>query len=217
MKLSRSEQARINGAKSKGPITPEGKATSSQNAIKHGLTGGLNIVLMNENNEEYQLIRARWFDQLHPETDAERGLVDRIAAAEWRLERYVAMQSTLMDYEIDTRCKAIHDNWSTIDEPGLLAVAFRDAARESNGFDLLRRYEAMLDRSIARNIKLLHDLQDRRKAAALAEAQDQAPPKAVAAPKPVTPLLVVRNEPESAGFTSEINAATPPIALPPAA
>ena len=66
----------------------------------------------------------------------------------------------------------LHENWPSLDESGLLAVAFRDASKQSNAFDLLRRYETMLDRSIARNVKLLHDLQDRRKAAAVpAEAR----------------------------------------------
>ena len=83
------------------------------------------------------------------------------------MQRAIHMQTTLMDYEIDTRAKGLHEQWPSLDESGFLAVAFRDATTQSAAFELLRRYETAFERSISRHIKLLENLQDRHKNAFL--------------------------------------------------
>src|SRR5258708_33561188 len=49
-----SESARINGAKSRGPQSAEGKKKSSRNSLRHGCTAGHTILLACEDRGELQ-------------------------------------------------------------------------------------------------------------------------------------------------------------------
>src|SRR5258708_6581000 len=59
------EAARQNGAKSKGPKTPEGKQRSSQNATQHAMLAET-LVLHNESNAEFQLTLDAYTQQYQP-------------------------------------------------------------------------------------------------------------------------------------------------------
>lgn len=87
MSLSRSEQARINGAKSRGPKTPEGKARSSMNALKHGFYSKHPIRLFFEDPEEIEQIQQDCIAQFRPGTQYEHRLVEHIAALEHEYNR----------------------------------------------------------------------------------------------------------------------------------
>jgi hypothetical protein len=100
--ILRIEASRANGAKSRGPVTPEGKlasaensklstgpvtpegkARSSRNAITHGMLAGA-IVLTEEEtvrfSDELDLLE----EELQPRTPVEFKLVRVMAVADWR-------------------------------------------------------------------------------------------------------------------------------------
>ena len=70
------EQSRINGAKSNGPTSDEGKAKSSKNALKHGFAATINVVLSIEDPAEFQLHLAGLRASYAPTNYAEETFVE---------------------------------------------------------------------------------------------------------------------------------------------
>ena len=68
-KVPRSEAqktaARANGAKSQGPVTPKGKATSARNALRHGLTA-FHLALTCEDQDAFNSVLADYMDEYRP-------------------------------------------------------------------------------------------------------------------------------------------------------
>jgi hypothetical protein len=90
----RADINRENAQKSSGPSTPEGKAISSLNALKHGLTG--NTVLVKSDDADAYQRRLDEYVELHkPVTVEERYLVQSIHDLTWRLDRITNMESTI--------------------------------------------------------------------------------------------------------------------------
>ena len=80
------EASRTNGAQSQGPRTPEGKARSSQNAIKHGIYS-TRVVLTNENPAEYQAMLDSYIAEWRPVGQTEADLLLQMVNAMWRMHR----------------------------------------------------------------------------------------------------------------------------------
>jgi len=83
---------RENAQFSTGPRTEEGKAKSSMNAVKTGLTGRT-VLLPTDDAIIYQHHLDRNFAEFAPATDKEKALVQTIADAEWRLLRIVPLEA----------------------------------------------------------------------------------------------------------------------------
>ena len=86
---------RQNADLSSGPKTPEGKSASSRNAVRHGLTGS-QIVMPGEDSAAYEELRQGLSQSHKPANDAERVLVDQIAANAWRLMRAQRVETAFL-------------------------------------------------------------------------------------------------------------------------
>ena len=92
---------RLNGAKSRGPQTPEGKAISRLNAMRFGIYSELVLV---DGESETQLIEfgRRLRADLAPVGEMELVLADKIVSTSWRLRRIVQAETMLYDKQGST-------------------------------------------------------------------------------------------------------------------
>jgi len=158
------QAARENGAKSRGPKTPEGKAHSSQNATKHGFLAKT-LLLPNEDQSDFEAIAASYIAKFQPEGPVETHLVEELIACYWRQRRAWGMETSLLDDEMTRLNPQIAQEFQQIDECSRAAQAWKSLADTSHSLQLLTRYEASLHRRYLRAIKTLTELQTARKAA----------------------------------------------------
>ncbi len=128
---------RLNGVKGAGHKSDEGKAKSSQNAIRHGLTS----FPSGDHKEEFEAIRNEILENLRPEDGVQASLVDRIALCTWRLRRV---------FDIET---------NVFGRPGrgVSDSAFQNCYTTERLISL-NKYEANLERSISRTLRILNEL-----------------------------------------------------------
>jgi len=96
---------RANALKSTGPRTPEGKARSRCNGLKHGLTGK-GIVLAGEDGPAVEERVNAWAAELRPEGEVEGWLVSHAAIASVRLDRCVRRESAEIAKAVDRAAAA---------------------------------------------------------------------------------------------------------------
>ena len=83
---------RKNAQLSTGPTSDTGKAKSSLNAVKIGLTGRT-VLLPSEDAPAYERHIASSFAEWNPATDREKALVQSLADTEWRLLRIPSLEA----------------------------------------------------------------------------------------------------------------------------
>jgi hypothetical protein len=94
-KLARKTAAnRENAQLSTGPVTEAGKAISSLNALKSGLTGRT-VLLSTDDAAQYQAHVQSYEDHFKPAGPEEQALVQSLADTSWRLARIPGLEMAL--------------------------------------------------------------------------------------------------------------------------
>jgi hypothetical protein len=157
----KSATARTNGAKSRGPKSPETRAKSSLNSLKHGFTTRKTIVLECECEDDFQELLAEYAATYQPACPIESDLVDEMVAARWRMQRMRMIEAALLDSEMD---RELPFGEPEPTDPGYqIAAAFRRLVDESHALSFASRYESRLHRLHERSHRTLRELQQSRK------------------------------------------------------
>jgi len=89
-------QSQILGALSRGPRTGETDEGFSLNALRHGLSARINV-LVNEDRESYENLLATLRHEFQPRTEFEEMQVEEMAVNVWRLRRFWAVSTSMVN------------------------------------------------------------------------------------------------------------------------
>lgn len=154
---AQSAASRANGSKSRGPVTVPGKLNSRRNALKHGQTAQT-LTLDRESDDSFAQTLAAFEADFQPRTEIERGLVFRLAHAQWRTLRLWSQEKSIFDGAMEELRRSTR-------EPALLSAdlsgrAFRNLADSGPVLALLDRHENRYERIYHRAVRQLSRLRD---------------------------------------------------------
>src|SRR5580693_3628682 len=152
------EASRINGRRSQGPITPEGKHNSSGNNTRHGLLAQT-IVLEGESEELFNELLEHYMQTHQPQSATEASLVETMTVACWRLWRVWGAQKLALDHDI-----AVQD--PDIGPTSVRAMFAMRGSVDNPKVDVLLRYETAFDRQFKSALRLLESQSKHRKPSA---------------------------------------------------
>ncbi len=123
-KRARSEQSRINGSQSRGPVTDAGKQRSSINRTSHGMYS-VRVVLENESHDIFNLLSSRYHQVFQPRDQFETDLIENLINARWKIRRLEAAHSAELDltsaeYGVEARYR-----YGNFDPATATALAYR--------------------------------------------------------------------------------------------
>jgi hypothetical protein len=146
------------------PTSPKGRARSSMNALRHGLTARV-VVLPSEDMDAYRAFSKEIVDCLDPQTPVERQFAQTVADNQWRINRVRSIEDGMLGMGHFEDANNFDTDHTEIHSAMTAARAFRE---DSKAFVNLSIYEQRLHRSMKEALRQLKELQaerrDRRKA-----------------------------------------------------
>ena len=121
----RETDSRRNGAKSKGPITEEGKAISSRNGTTHGLAEGHKLLYSNERDDLFEELLAHYTNLSEPANGVEADLVSQIVTAACRVKRVDRVEAATVDIQMERQRKFVDKDFKELDDDTRQALAFQ--------------------------------------------------------------------------------------------
>jgi hypothetical protein len=162
---------RANAQLSHGPVTEAGKATSSMNALKHGLTGQT-VLLDAGEADAYQQALNEHVAEFQPITFEERRLTQSAHDCAWRLNRILELEFTIYAkgrIELESSFLGMPE----AERKGYIRL--ETAERYAKQLKNLHIQEARLQRQRAKDIAALKKLIEERKAEEAAAAKTTKP------------------------------------------
>ena len=139
------EASRLNGAKSHGPLTAEGKARSRRNALKSGLYTR-DVINDLEDRADFQRIFDDYYDLYTPYTAEERTCFDMLIRYELEWRRLIKVETELWEYEVAKTNPSNLQNWAEAflnGQIGFMRIQRYIETARRNVFDALDRLKKL--------------------------------------------------------------------------
>ncbi len=161
--------SRDNALHSTGPVTHSGKAISSLNAVKTGLTGRT-VLLHNDDADVYRQHLAAYAREYQPAGLREQELVQSLADTQWRLQRIPGLEMAIY-----AQGRAENQEYCTLHaKTGANLIELGTFLKYEKQLKNLQLQESRLQRRYEKEMAELRSLQKERK------QQEQAKPAAAA-------------------------------------
>jgi hypothetical protein len=158
--MTKAESSRRNGAKSRGPKTPEGRAKSALNSVNFGISAKT-LILQNENSNQFLRMMNSYVAYLKPTNQVEIDLVSDMVAARWRLRRIWRYETAMLDIEMDAQSVDFEKRFVTRDEDMRGSLAWAALVDTGKGLGTAMRYEVHLSRVYRRALAELQKIAKR--------------------------------------------------------